>query len=1151
MCTDRHAAGVHLKQLGARHIPGFTEQAAGSVERGWQTMPVQRAEGMGMVISPGVIEGQDHAASVQFPGRKYRAYLFEVGDRKALPVLGQQVHLAGKELRGDRQPTTFNIDPVPAEYSRSGPDGQRPAGPYPNREGNRRLHRSALGTSIPLHGTRRRCRCRDSEASLVMSRLLYPYGGNGADVMIGTRGLSGLTIGERRRAQLLAGAVLLAIASAAGVAIGNWALLVLAGLAAVAILTLILCRLDLAVGLLAADFFFNAYLNHGAGIITIDKAIGGLAVMAWGLEWAVNRRSTLGTRQMWLIAAFLLWTAVSIAVARNEKAALVTSLRYVTFATLYFLVVQTVRGDRRRADVLVKVVIVAAAVASIIGLIAFFSHHVTRASGPIKDPNDFGFILASSVPLAIYQVRWGASRWGKAAWGVTAVLILACTLATFSRSALIGLALASLWAMVTGRLRLRWLLALLACLAAVAGLALRADPRLVHAAFGEKAHVATQNVNVRVGFYRVEVNEWEHNPITGVGPGNFVYRYDQFAPSAQESLPFPSNVLTISGEEAYLVILAEQGAPGLALFLGYLALSWADLRRRFPADERKDQLQAALAGGFIVACIGALFLAEQYYPPLWFLPALAASMAAALPGTEADDLAEVAPHRLAAGFRGAPAVRRIQLAELVTAPDPAPADDRKLAARGALWLSVGSWGAKATQTVVLLVLARVLAPSEFGILAIAALTYNVLQAVNQLGIGDALVYLQDRIEEASRTALSMVIATGLILMGITWALAPMIASFFHSPAAAFVLRGFAVCLPFDAAAQVPVGRLTRSMSFSRRAVTDTLPSVIGAGVTIGVVVSGYPLIGLVAGQIAGSVANVAIAMLVGPRCMPGWSTAMARRLLRYGGYLSAADLINFGLLNADYIVVGHVLGPVALGLYSLAYRICFMPYLSIAVVANGAVFPYYCRLPSREAIARASEQAICLITAISIPWFAGLVLFAGDVALLGAKWAPAAGAVRFLAVYGLFLSLILSALQVLKAVGRSDLVFLGRGLHLAILTAVLIGTVRGGITVVALDQALVACAIALLTCLWTVRYASVRPASLARSVGLPLLGVAGMVLVVLLLSRLPRLGAIPSWTSLLVLGPLALAVFAGISLAVMPGPLRQGWAALRGTTHVT
>ena len=263
----------------------------------------------------------------------------------------------------------------------------------------------------------------------------------------------------------------------------------------------------------------------------------------------------------------------------NDKAALVTSLRYVTFATVYFLVLQTVRGDRRRADLLVNVVVIAAAVASIIGLIAFFSHHVARASGPINDPNDFGFILASSLPLAIYLVRWGATRWAKSIWSVALVLILACTLATFSRSALAGLAVAGIWAVAARRLRIRWLVAVATCLAVVVAAAWLVTPQLVRSAFGQKSYVATQNVSIRVGYYHVELNEFEHYPITGVGPGNFVYRFYQFAPAAGESLPFPSNVLTISGEEAYLVILAEQGAVGLALFVGYLALSWADLRR--------------------------------------------------------------------------------------------------------------------------------------------------------------------------------------------------------------------------------------------------------------------------------------------------------------------------------------------------------------------------------------------------------------------------------------------------------------------------------------------------------------------------------------------------------------------------------------------
>jgi O-antigen ligase len=437
-------------------------------------------------------------------------------------------------------------------------------------------------------------------------------------------------LSRQTRLLMLSAALVAALLIAA--AVGRWPLYVAGAIAVTLLIGLLLCRLELAVAVLAAGFFFNAYLTNGIGILTLDKAIGALAVAAWALDWAVNRQPLRMSRGLWVLCGFLLWTAVSFAGAMNDRAALVTSLRYLTFAVLYFLILQTVRGERRRADFIVAVVIFAATVASVIGLFAFFAHHLPRASGPLSDPNDFGFILGSSVPLALYQLRWASTRGARALCACSLALILGCTLATFSRSALVGLAAAAAWAFTTRRLKLRWLAAGLACLLILVGAALLAAPQIIQQDFDQKAHIAGANVDVRLGYYRVELNEWRHYPITGVGPGNFVYRFYQFAPAAQESLPFPSNVLTISGEEAYLVILAEQGAVGLALFLGYLALSWADLRRRFPEDRRSDELQAAMAAGFIVACVGALFLAEQYYPPLWFLAAMGTSMAMGMRG---------------------------------------------------------------------------------------------------------------------------------------------------------------------------------------------------------------------------------------------------------------------------------------------------------------------------------------------------------------------------------------------------------------------------------------------------------------------------------------------------------------------------------------
>ena len=107
--------------------------------------------------------------------------------------------------------------------------------------------------------------------------------------------------------------------------------------------------------MLAADLLLQRLHEPGAGILTIDKGIGALAVMAWRLDWAVNRRPILGTRQLWLSAHSCCGPACRSGRARSiDKAALVTSLRYLTFAILVLSGHPVGQGDRRRADVLVS-----------------------------------------------------------------------------------------------------------------------------------------------------------------------------------------------------------------------------------------------------------------------------------------------------------------------------------------------------------------------------------------------------------------------------------------------------------------------------------------------------------------------------------------------------------------------------------------------------------------------------------------------------------------------------------------------------------------------------------------------------------------------------------------------------------------------------
>jgi putative inorganic carbon (hco3(-)) transporter len=156
----------------------------------------------------------------------------------------------------------------------------------------------------------------------------------------------------------------------------------------------------------------------------------------------------------------------------------------------------------------------------------------------------------------------------------------------------------------------------------IAGTANLLQPETVDSALTRKEHVAQTNVNLRLIAWGIALEEFGSSPVLGVGPGNFEKRYIEFGLPTDEDGP-------ITTHNAYLNILAELGLPGLVLFLGYLAVSWGLLRRRIPDDPAANAFRSSLAAGFVIALVGSMFLTEQYYAPLWLLPALSATLVSA------------------------------------------------------------------------------------------------------------------------------------------------------------------------------------------------------------------------------------------------------------------------------------------------------------------------------------------------------------------------------------------------------------------------------------------------------------------------------------------------------------------------------------------
>ncbi|HEU5038709.1 MAG TPA: oligosaccharide flippase family protein [Nocardioides sp.] len=397
-----------------------------------------------------------------------------------------------------------------------------------------------------------------------------------------------------------------------------------------------------------------------------------------------------------------------------------------------------------------------------------------------------------------------------------------------------------------------------------------------------------------------------------------------------------------------------------------------------------------------------------------------------------------------------------------TTPVPVVDTEAGRTARGALWLATNGIVVKASQTVVLLTLAAMLAPSSLGLVALGTLVANVSAIVTSLGTASALVYWRGDVHRAARTAVTIGVGTGGVLAALLWLAAPWLAAALNaSDGGAAVIRGLTVTLPCLAVAAVTNELLRRRLAFARRIIPDTVSSVVGAVAAVALAVEGHGVMALVVGQIVQASLTMVLAWVVHPPVVPGWNAEDARGLLSYGGPYAGANLLELVQLNVDYLVVSWVLGGGALGQYSLAFRIAFMPYLMIVVVTTGAAFPYLCRQRGGD-LGRATVAVMTATLTLVAPICLGLALFADDLVLLGDKWSPGVPVVAWLALYALLLSVGQIVQTALNASGRPALSMVLRLCHLLLLLATLLVVVHQGITAVAVGQAGAASLVALL-----------------------------------------------------------------------------------------
>lgn len=323
-----------------------------------------------------------------------------------------------------------------------------------------------------------------------------------------------------------------------------------------------------------------------------------------------------------------------------------------------------------------------------------------------------------------------------------------------------------------------------------------------------------------------------------------------------------------------------------------------------------------------------------------------------------------------------------------------------------------------------LIVARLLAPGDFGLMGLALLMLSLIDSFTQTGFRTALVQRKGDIRPYLDTAWTIEVLRGLALAALLFLAAPLIASFFKAPQATVIIRVMAIAVLISGFVNSGVIYFEKELEFHRRFLLQLCQAVAELGVGIGLAFALKNVWALVYGALAGSVARL-VASYVLHSYRPGFRLdwAKARELYNFGKWVVGSGVLVYLLLHLSDWIVGKVLGVVALGFYRMAYLISQFTTTEVTHVTSQVALPAYAKLQANQARLREAHLRILdFIAFLSFP-LAGLLYFVVPRSLdviIGEKWRLMVPAFQLLVVWGLTRSISSATSALFQGMGRPD-----------------------------------------------------------------------------------------------------------------------------------
>ena len=468
-------------------------------------------------------------------------------------------------------------------------------------------------------------------------------------------------------------------------------------------------------------------------------------------------------------------------------------------------------------------------------------------------------------------------------------------------------------------------------------------------------------------------------------------------------------------------------------------------------------------------------------------------------------------------------------------------DARGIATRTlrAMFWAYGSFlGARFLSFTATAILARLIIPEDFGLVALALIAMAFIDIFSGLGVGEALIIVnEDEAEEKAETAFAVTVLVGFVSGAALAIFGPVAAAFFDQSELVEMMPVLGVTFVLRGLGGTHAALAQKRLDFRSRSAAELADAGMRGAVSVVLALTGAGVWSLVIGYVVGSAAwSITLWLLVSwrPRFRP--RRAHLRSLLSFGGPLTGVNVMGAFLSQFDYVVIGRVLGTAQLGFYSIANRIPELFIGSLGAVGGRVLFPAFASLRSDD-VPRAFLTSLRYTALLVLPLTLYFVIFAEPltIALLGQQWRPSIEAMQVLCLWVGVGTLGQVCGDAFKGRGRVDLIVILAVPQAVVLVIGSLALVERGIIAVAwVRVGVVMCAVPI-AILIAQRLFRLRFRAVVEALRPALVGGTGLALVLLVIER----AISRPWPAVLAGACAGAVVYLGLILLLAPDTLKM------------